>query len=128
RGVGGLVVRDRMVRRSRVSSRMGSIRVSLVNRSGVRRRSSGELRRHRRTGGRGKWVLIGLALVAVIALSIAGTAVVLKSDSGDGNGSTPSAQRFRIRKRQRHGPGEPHHRGSDVWGVGAYFPRVKHRD
>ncbi|WP_207549626.1 hypothetical protein [Mycobacterium syngnathidarum] len=35
---------------------------------------------------------MGLALVAVIAVSIVGTVLVLRSDSGGGNGSTPSAQ------------------------------------
>lgn len=43
-------------------------------------------------GGKGKWILIGLALVAVIAVSIVGTVLVLRPDSGGGNGSTPSAQ------------------------------------
>ncbi len=45
-------------------------------------------------GGKGKWILIGLALVAVIAVSIVGTVLVLRSDSSGGNGgrSTPSAQ------------------------------------
>lgn len=41
-------------------------------------------------GGKGKWILIGLALVAVIAVSVVGTVLVLRSDSG--GGSTPSAQ------------------------------------
>ncbi|BBX89634.1 hypothetical protein H5U98_00300 [Mycolicibacterium boenickei] len=43
-------------------------------------------------GGKGKWILIGLALVAVIAVSIVGTVLVLRPDSSGGNGSTPSAQ------------------------------------
>ena len=43
-------------------------------------------------GGKGKWILVGLALVAVIAMSIVGTVLVLRSDSGGGGGSTPSAQ------------------------------------
>lgn len=37
-------------------------------------------------GGRGKWILVGLALVAIIAVSIVGTVLVLRPDSGDGNG------------------------------------------
>lgn len=43
-------------------------------------------------GGKGKWILIGLALVAVIAVSIVGTVLALRPDSGGDNGSTPSAQ------------------------------------
>ncbi|WP_138745268.1 hypothetical protein [Mycobacterium sp. DBP42] len=37
-------------------------------------------------GGKGKWILVGLALVAVIAVSIVGTVLVLRPDSGGGNG------------------------------------------
>lgn len=43
-------------------------------------------------GGRGKWILIGLALVAVIAVSVVATVLVLRPDSGGGGGSAPSAQ------------------------------------
>lgn len=43
-------------------------------------------------GGKGKWILVGLALVAVIALSVVGTVLVLRPDSGGNNGSTQSAQ------------------------------------
>ncbi|QRY47076.1 hypothetical protein JVX93_09890 [Mycolicibacterium boenickei] len=42
-------------------------------------------------GGKGKWILVGLALIAIIAVSIVGTVLVLRGDSG-GNGSTLSAQ------------------------------------
>lgn len=37
-------------------------------------------------GGKGKWILVGLALVAVIAVSVVGTVLVLRPDSGGGNG------------------------------------------
>lgn len=37
-------------------------------------------------GGKGKWILVGLALVAIIAVSIVGTVLVLRPDSGGGNG------------------------------------------
>ncbi|OCB48474.1 hypothetical protein A5721_06170 [Mycobacterium vulneris] len=43
-------------------------------------------------GGRGKWILIGLALVAVIAVSVVATVLVLRPESGGGGGSTPAAQ------------------------------------
>ncbi|MGV0592905.1 hypothetical protein [Mycolicibacterium porcinum] len=33
-------------------------------------------------GGKGKWILVGLALVAVIAVSVVGTVLVLRPDSG----------------------------------------------
>ena len=36
-------------------------------------------------GGKGKWILVGLALVAIIAVSIVGTVLVLRPDAG-GNG------------------------------------------
>lgn len=39
-------------------------------------------------GGKGKWILIGLALVAIIAVSVVGTVLVLRPDSGGGNGSS----------------------------------------
>lgn len=42
-------------------------------------------------GGKGKWVLIGLALVAVIAVSIVTTVLVLRPDSGGRNGQSPTA-------------------------------------
>lgn len=42
--------------------------------------------------GRGKWILIGLALVAVIAVSVVATVLVLRPESGGGGGSTPAAQ------------------------------------
>lgn len=42
--------------------------------------------------GKGKWILVGLALVAIIAVSIVGTVLVVRSDSGGDSGSTPSAQ------------------------------------
>lgn len=42
-------------------------------------------------GGKGKWILIGLALVAIIAVSIVGTVLVLRPDSGGGNGSSNTA-------------------------------------
>jgi hypothetical protein len=42
-------------------------------------------------GGKGKWILIGLALVAIIAVSIVGTVLVLRPDSGNGNGSSNTA-------------------------------------
>lgn len=41
-------------------------------------------------GGKGKWILIGLALVAVIAVSIVGTVVVLRSGSGGSTASGPN--------------------------------------
>ncbi|MCG7609716.1 MULTISPECIES: hypothetical protein [Mycobacterium] len=37
-------------------------------------------------GGKGKWILVGLALVAIIAVSIVGTVLVLRPDSGGSNG------------------------------------------
>lgn len=37
-------------------------------------------------GGKGKWILVGLALVAIIAVSIVGTVLVLRPDSGGDNG------------------------------------------
>jgi hypothetical protein len=37
-------------------------------------------------GGKGKWILVGLALVAIIAVSIVGTVLVLRPDSGGGSG------------------------------------------
>ncbi|MGA5534696.1 hypothetical protein [Mycolicibacterium nivoides] len=37
-------------------------------------------------GGKGKWILVGLALVAIIAVSIVGTVLVLRPESGGGNG------------------------------------------
>ena len=37
-------------------------------------------------GSKGKWILVGLALVAIIAVSIVGTVLVLRPDSGGGNG------------------------------------------
>lgn len=37
-------------------------------------------------GGKGKWIVVGLALVAIIAVSIVGTVLVLRPDSGGGNG------------------------------------------
>lgn len=43
-------------------------------------------------GGRGKWILISLALVAVIAVSVVATVLVLRPESGGGGGSTPPAQ------------------------------------
>lgn len=43
-------------------------------------------------GSRGKWILIGLALVAVIAVSVVATVLVLRPESGGGGGSTPAAQ------------------------------------
>lgn len=43
-------------------------------------------------GGRGKWILISLALVAVIAVSVVATVLVLRPESGGGGGSTPAAQ------------------------------------
>jgi hypothetical protein len=43
------------------------------------------------SGGKGKWILIGLALVAIIAVSIVGTVLVLRPDSGGGNGSSNTA-------------------------------------
>lgn len=42
-------------------------------------------------GGKGKWILIGLALVAIIAVSIVGTVLVLRPDSGAGNSSVNAA-------------------------------------
>lgn len=42
-------------------------------------------------GGKGKWILIGLALVAVIAVSVVGTVLVLRPDSGGGNGQSNTA-------------------------------------
>ncbi|WP_131809247.1 hypothetical protein [Mycolicibacterium setense] len=35
-------------------------------------------------GGKGKWILVGLALVAVIAVSVVGTVLVLRSDTNGG--------------------------------------------
>ncbi|MGV0743574.1 hypothetical protein [Mycolicibacterium sp. XJ870] len=40
-------------------------------------------------GGKGKWILVGLALVAVIAVSVVATVLVLRADSG-GNGNGPT--------------------------------------
>ncbi len=37
-------------------------------------------------GGKGKWILVGLALVAIIAVSVVGTVLALRPDSGGGNG------------------------------------------
>lgn len=37
-------------------------------------------------GGKGKWILVGLALIAVIAVSIVGTVLVLRPDSDGSNG------------------------------------------
>lgn len=42
-------------------------------------------------GGKGKWILVGLALVAIIAVSIVGTVLVLRPDSGGGNGQQNTA-------------------------------------
>lgn len=39
-------------------------------------------------GAKGKWILIGLALVAIIAVSVVGTVLVLRPDSGGGKGSS----------------------------------------
>lgn len=43
-------------------------------------------------GGKGKWILGGLVLVAVIAVSIAGTVIVLRSDSNGGDGPAQTSQ------------------------------------
>lgn len=42
-------------------------------------------------GSKGKWILVGLALVAIIAVSIVGTVLVLRPDSGGGNGQQNTA-------------------------------------
>lgn len=42
-------------------------------------------------GGKGKWILIVLALIAVIAVSVVGTVLVLRPDSGGGNGQSNTA-------------------------------------
>lgn len=42
-------------------------------------------------GGKGKWILVGLALVAVIAVSVVGTVLVLRPESGGGSGQPPNA-------------------------------------
>ncbi|OMC34168.1 hypothetical protein A5740_10430 [Mycobacterium sp. GA-1841] len=42
-------------------------------------------------GGKGKWILIGLALIAVIALSVVGTVLILRPDSSGGNGPSNTA-------------------------------------
>ncbi|MBN3511643.1 hypothetical protein [Mycolicibacterium nivoides] len=39
-------------------------------------------------GGKGKWILVGLALVAIIAVSIVGTVLVLRPDSSGTSGDT----------------------------------------
>ncbi|WP_029110529.1 hypothetical protein [Mycobacterium sp. URHD0025] len=45
---------------------------------------------HPNKGGKGKWILVGLALVAVIAVSVVGTVLVLRPDSG-GSGQSPNS-------------------------------------
>lgn len=42
-------------------------------------------------GGKGKWILVGLALIAVIAVSVVATVLVLRPDSGGNGNGTPTA-------------------------------------
>ncbi len=68
-----------------------------------------------RRGGKGKWILAGIAVLAVIAVTVVITVLVVGKDSGGGESPTPTnGNGSDFASANDKGPVGDHHRGSDL--------------